>query len=331
MAISGSDYSLATGSGSTAIARIQAQFLDLPLLRSSHDGQTGYVALAADPWPSGGAILLRSQSQSGWQDNASISDSAIMGESLSDFAKGPVNLFDRANHLDIEIFSGSLLSVEELDLFSGANSFAIQTMDGDWEVFQAQTIELIGTRQYRLSKLLRGQLGTQGAMVDLLAAGAPIVYLSEGIAQVDMSLSDVNKPYYWRYGPSGEAVGSDRFTTEQHAFKGRGLVPYSPAHARWKVDANSDHVITWIRRTRIDGDSWDLYRIPLGEEREAYEIDILIGETLVRTFETSAPKAIYSQTDRIADLGSATASYSIRVYQISALVGRGDALEANRL
>lgn len=221
------------------------------------------------------------------------------------------------------------LSVSDEELFAGANSFAIQTPDDDWEIIQARDIELIGAGRYRLSHLLRGQLGTESAMQETLPASAPIVYLSDGLQQVDMSLSDLQQPYYWRYGPTGDTVGSDRFTTKEHAFKGRGLVPLSPVHARWTIEANGDHAIRWIRRTRIDGDSWDLYQVPLGEEQEAYEIEIVsTSNELKRTISTNAPSITYSQADRVADLGGADVAYQIRVYQMSALVGRGEALAA---
>ena len=102
---------------------------------------------------------------------------------------------------------------------------------------------------------------------------------------------------------------------------GRALKPYAPVHARWVSDEAGNHTITWIRRTRLDGDSWALYQVPLGEALEAYEVDIIGGGDVVRTIETSTPEAIYSATQRQADLGSVDSAYKIRVYQISVLVG----------
>ncbi|MCV6576262.1 MAG: glycoside hydrolase/phage tail family protein [Cohaesibacter sp.] len=328
-AISGSDYSLTNGVSNNRVTKVIGRFLDLPMLKSGHDAKAGYVALAADPWP-GKALMLRSQNESGWQENVVVAGSAIIGESLTGFGVGPVGVFDHGNQLDIEIYSGSLLAVEDLDLFAGANSFAIQNSFGQWEVFQAGKIELIGTNQYRLSRLLRGQLGTESAIMDIVAAGAAIVYLAEGVAQVDMSLGDLRKSYYWRYGPSGEVIGSDSFTTQQHTFSGRGLRPFSPVHPKWKIESNGDHLISWIRRTRQDGDSWALYQVPLGEDRESYEMDILtLGGEVKRTIAVTETSAVYSQAERISDLGGETVPYKIKVYQMSALVGRGSALCAN--
>ncbi|WP_162916919.1 baseplate multidomain protein megatron [Cohaesibacter haloalkalitolerans] len=327
LSVSGATLSIRAASTTGSLTRILARFMDLPLLQPDHDPNAGYVALAAKRWP-GAGLVLRSATESNWQTNIEISNSAIIGETLTALDKGPLYVLDRGNSLDIEIFSGSLLSVTEDELLAGANAFAIETSAGTWEIIQAQTVELIGTNRYRLSTLLRGQLGTESAMLDTVAAGAAIVYLAQGIAQADMTLSDVGKDYYWRYGPEGETVGSDRFTTEQHAFTGRALKPYAPVHARWSIDDADNHTITWIRRTRLDGDSWDLYQVPLGEEQEAYEVDIISGGAVVRTITTSAPQASYSAAERLADLGSATAGYDVAIYQISQTLGRGDALEA---
>ena len=96
-----------------------ARFMDLPLLQPDNDPNAGYVALSAKRWPSGGAIMVRSQTESGWQDNVSLSSSAIIGETLTEFKKGPMHIFDRANVLDIEIYGGALLSVEQTELFAG--------------------------------------------------------------------------------------------------------------------------------------------------------------------------------------------------------------------
>ena len=41
------------------------------------------------------------------------------------------------------------------------------------------------------------------------------------------------------------------------------------------VRSSGDIAISWIRRTRSGGDNWELPEVPLGEESESYEVDIL--------------------------------------------------------
>ena len=60
---------------------------------------------------------------------------------------------------------------------------------------------------------------------------------------------------------------------------------------------------SWIRRTRIDGDSW-LGEVPLGEDSERYAVDILSGSTVLRTLDAAAPSVLYAAADEIADFGA---------------------------
>jgi len=86
--------------------------------------------------------------------------------------------------------------------------------------------------------------------------------------------------------------------------------------------------IKWVRRTRIDGDDWAAGDVPLGEGREAYEIDVLSGATVKRTLSSATPEVLYAATNEIADFGAPQMTLSIRVVQLSATVGRGFAAEA---
>ena len=84
---------------------------------------------------------------------------------------------------------------------------------------------------------------------------------------------------------------------------------------------------TWIRRTRIDGDTW-VGEVPLGEDSERYALDILSGSDVVRTLDVTSPAALYAAADEIADFGAPQTNLSIRVSQLSATVGRGFATES---
>jgi hypothetical protein len=78
-----------------------------------------------------------------------------------------------------------------------------------------------------------------------------------------------------------------------------------------------------VRRTRLGGDSWETPEVPLGEDTESYEVDILDGASVKRTLTASTPGAIYSAAAQAADFGSPQPAYSLRVYQLSSSYGRG--------
>ena len=85
--------------------------------------------------------------------------------------------------------------------------------------------------------------------------------------------------------------------------------------------------ISWIRRTRIDGDLWELAEVPLGESTEQYRLEIYAGATLKRSLVLSAPNYFYTNADFTTDFSASPAAVKLRVAQISAVVGVGDILE----
>jgi SPP1 family predicted phage head-tail adaptor len=84
-----------------------------------------------------------------------------------------------------------------------------------------------------------------------------------------------------------------------------------------------DLALSWVRRTRIGGDSWDSVEVPLAEETERYEVDILDGPDVVRTISSSTPSLTYTAAEQTADFGAPQSSLSLRVYQLSPVFGRG--------
>ena len=100
------------------------------------------------------------------------------------------------------------------------------------------------------------------------------------------------------------------------------LLPLAPVHPRARrVDDAID--IGWIRRTRIDGDSWELAEVPLGEENELYEIAIRDGDTELRRTRTTAPAWSYPAALELADFGEAQSEIEIVIAQLSVVAGRG--------
>jgi hypothetical protein len=104
------------------------------------------------------------------------------------------------------------------------------------------------------------------------------------------------------------------------------LRPLAPVHVK-AARSGSGVTLSWVRRTRFDGDSW-VGEVPLGEDSERYAVDILSGADVVRTLETVAPAALYPAADEIADFGAPLASLHVRVTQLASTVGRGIAADS---
>jgi hypothetical protein len=82
-------------------------------------------------------------------------------------------------------------------------------------------------------------------------------------------------------------------------------------------------LISWLRRSRLDGDAWEPVEIPLGETSEAYEIDIMNGASVVRTLRSLAPTISYSADQEFADFGAVQPTLQLRIAQMSSIAGRG--------
>ena len=195
---------------------------------------------------------------------------------------------------------------------------------------QAGAAELLAPGRYRLTRLLRGQRGTEGAMANPAPAGARVVVLDASLGTLPIAEADLGIPWNWHIGPASRPVNDETYVAQAFTPEGVGLRPFSVAHVEqpWrKPRAPGDLTIRWTRRSRaLAADSWGAVDAPLGEELEAYEVEILDGATVKRVLSTATTSAVYTAAQQTADWGAPLGpgdSLAIRIFQLSALVGRG--------
>ena len=299
-----------------------AWLLDLPLLTGSEDPYAGHVAAARIPWSPGGVAVYRSPEASGFTLAASCRRPATVGMLLEPLAPGPWSRLDRASRPVVRLHHGSLASTTPLAMLGGANAAAVRDAAGRWEVLQFERATLTAPATYTLSGLLRGQAGTEHVMAATLPAGAPFVLLDSSVAPVPLARADLGLAFEWRHGPADRDLGHPSFTALTHAFVGTALAPLAPVHVRGSRAANGDLTVAWIRRTRLGGDGWLAPEVPLAEETELYEVDILDGAAVKRTLVVSTPVATYTAAAQTSDFGSPQPSVSLRIHQLGTL-GRG--------
>ncbi|SES77036.1 baseplate multidomain protein megatron [Oceanicella actignis] len=303
---------------------ILMEFLDLPLLadQAAPDWR-GYVAAHADPWP-GGAVLLRSPDEfTGYQSNAVLGLRAAMGETATPLEPGRLWAWS-GESVDVRMFSGGLVTRPRVDVLNGANALAVKHPAG-WEVVQFRAADLVGPDTWRLSGLLRGQRGTESVRAAApLPPGASVVALDAAVAPVAMSPQDVGRAWWWKYGPAGVAQDDASFRTASHAFAGLGRRPFSPVHLR-AAYAGGDVILTWTRRTRIEGDRWpDVGDSPLGESSLAWRVEIGPADDPARVAEIAGADVsgwTYSAAMQAAD--GLTGPAEVRVAQVSETFGPG--------
>ena len=302
--------------------------MDLPQLRDDHVAHRPMIAVHANPWP-GGIAVFRSESEDGFEPLATLTRRAVIGALASTLWSGPVSRFDHGNSFEVSLLSGSLASVTDTALFNGANAFAIESSAGVWEVLQAGRAELVGPRRYRLSRLLRGQRGTEWAMSPMVAAGARIVELDQA-RELPIGIGDLGTPWNWRIGPSSRPVSDERYEAAVFEPEGMGLRPFSPCHLiqPWKwARTPGDYTIIWIRRSRdLAADNWTTGDAPVAEESLSFAVEILDGAAVKRSLTSATTSVVYTAAQQTADWGAPLgpgAMLAVRIFQISAVVGRG--------
>lgn len=311
------------------VGRADVVFLDLPVIAASGAETDGYVALHQAPWP-GSLALYKSPGNDGFELATLAHAAATIGALIDPLPAAPPGRWDHATQVRVRLASGSLRSESRLAVYDGANALAVRRDDGSWEVCQFVRAELVAPLTYALSGFLRGQQGTEDLRASgtaIAAAGQPVVVVDATLVQVPVGEAGIGRPLNWRYGPANRDIGHATYGQSNHAFAGVARRPYAPVHVRGRR-VNGDVAISWVRRTRIEGDGWAQAEVTLGEQVEAYEVDILDGDAVVRTLPAATPAVTYRKVDQIADFGLVPATVACRVFQMSATWGRGKARDA---
>jgi hypothetical protein len=301
----------------TSISATRLELLDLPAFPT--DAVTdaylryGVVGLGGD-W-TGSAVYRSDDGGSNYALMQTLTAQATIGAVLNIIPAGTVYTWDDSTTIDVLLTFGQLQSVTDIAVLNGANVCVI----GD-EVIQFQTATLLDTNKYRLSNLLRGRLGTEWA-VSGHVAGERFIMLTNALARELMASSGWSISKKYKPVTIGSTLGAT--TAQDFTYAAKALKPYSPAHIVGSRSAG-DLTISWKRRTRIGGDWRDAVDIPLSEESERYEVDIMSGVTLKRTITgLTSPTALYTSAQQVTDFGAAQSSILMNAYQLSAAVGRG--------
>ncbi len=284
-----------------------------------------WIAAQATPWP-GALALYKKTGDASFSFNRLMSQQATMATTLQNFPAGLPHRIDNSFTLDVLMRYGAFTSISKDELLNGGNLAAIGSSATGYEIVQFQFATLVAANTYRLSGFLRGQAGSESEMLAARAAGENIVLLNAAVVQPDLPAIEAGLAKTWRLGPAQLDLGHASFTEFTVTGSLISLRPLKPTQLKSLTDASGIQ-INWIRRGRIDADSWDVAEIPLGEDSEIYQLSILDGAVLKRSVTTTAPNYLYTTASIIADFGVMPASLTLRVAQASAAYGAGTILE----
>lgn len=312
----------------SALPNTALELLDIPMLSDTENLAGIYVAVTGSTtdWTLG--ALYESVDGTTYALDSTITDQAAIGTcntTLGDWTGG--NIFDDVNTVTVNVGAIQTLSSYSRDavLTGAAPAYVIGS-----EIVYALNATLISPGVYTLSGFLRGRRGTDWASTGHVAAERVVELLptGDGIRFVPLNAVDLGALRYFKAVSAGQLLSAA--TAKTLTPGGITLKPFAPVNARVNRDA-ADHIITWQRRTRLSNRLVGSLPIsaPLGEATEAYEVDIFAssgaataGGPVLRTITATVQTCPYTSAQRTTDGTGSTVVY-MRVYQISAAVGRG--------
>ena len=249
---------------------------------------------------------------------------AVMGTTLDPLGAGPLWRTDPATMIRVRLIAGALQSVPRAALLGGANAAAIGTPEDGFEIVQFAAAELVDPDTYALTGLIRGQGGSEPEMLGLRPAGQRFVLLDGNVVPLARRRSD-RAAGHAQGRPAGDPA-DPAFVDVTMVSRGLSLRPLAPVHLRWRRDGEALR-FRWIRRTRIGGDAWEGAEVPLGEERERYELMLQQGEKML-ALTVDAPSAAISAAEQRSAFGEVLQGTArLRVSQLSTVYGRGAVFE----
>ncbi|EDQ33772.1 hypothetical protein HPDFL43_04945 [Hoeflea phototrophica DFL-43] len=312
------------GSDASASFAPELMLMDLPVLSGSDETAWARAAGLSVPWR---RIALSSSVESeGYAARATLDAPARLGTLASALPPGAgEGRILKGQMIEVDLAFGGLASVSRLALLNGANAAAILSDAVVWEVVQFELAEEVSSGRWRLSNLLRGQGGTDDAMRAGASAGNRFVLIDSAVVPLGLTLEEAGRALNWIAEPVGGAA--EGAAPEIFAGGERALTPLSPVHLDARREPGGVR-FRWIRRGRLQADSWAPADIADDEGFERYRAEILLGGASIRTAEMESPNWLYTHAEELADFGSEQTELTLRVAQAGRRVPWGIARTA---
>jgi hypothetical protein len=295
--------------------------IDTVTLKDSHDAPLVYVAacrVSSDgEWP--GCGVYRDKG-AGYELEVAIGQEATMGRAVTVLPVADAAAWDETNTVDIDLYTGTLQSATELQVLNGANLGILGDELIQWRT-ASQPDAVTYPKRWRLSGLLRGRRGSDYGCSTHATNEKFVVLDDDTVTTIEMDLAERGVARNWKAVTDGQQVGDADYAS--FTWDARTLKPLSVVDVQGARDGSNNLTITWKRRTRAGGHWADATDVPLAEESERYEVDVMSGATVKRTVSVTAQTASYLASEATADGLAPAGPVTFRIYQISATVGRG--------
>lgn len=229
---------------------------------------------------------------------------AVIGMTLGVLPPATPLLLDRASTLDIQLAGADLLLTDAdfVGIAGGANRALVGR-----EVVQFASAIPLGDGRWRISHFLRGRGGTESETTTHVN-GEPFVLLDGALSIFDPQLmGDVATT---RIVASG--LGDPEPVSASVHNPGLTRRPLSPVHGWCARDANGSLRLRWTRRARGCWTWLDEVDLPLNEQAELWDIQLIGPNGLAKSWQTGSAALILSAEE----CGSLPTSARFEVRQI---------------
>jgi hypothetical protein len=246
---------------------------------------------------------------------------------LGDFEDGSYGVDETAS-LTVDFIGGADPATATLDeLLEGPTvNLAYYGAPGRWEVVQFMAAVYdgpgspAGKRRFVLTGFRRGHRGSEANIANHEAGDNFIVIDPLKMQPVYVPVDILNTENEIKYYVDGDEQDSDLITPT-----GVNMMPLSPDNVTAERDGSDHWQLAWERRTRRASnyggsgtdnglDAHDLMK---------FQVAILDGAAEVRSITVTDEAATYTAAQQVTDFGSVQDEITVRIYQMSDIVGRG--------
>ena len=290
--------------GQTEVAQIipaTFQLMDIPLLRDADNTPGFYIAIGGGP-----AAIYESTDNTAFNQVTTSNGGATIGTCttiLPSWSGG--GIVDELSSVTVNVGGKQLSSITRADMLASAEA---NTAVIGSEILQYENATLVSAGVYTLTGLLRGRQDT--ATTGHIAGETFVLLSGGGVKFIPLQASDLGRIRYYKAAATGQTLSS--VASKSITPQGINLTPFAPYNLRAQ-STSTEVQVTWSRKTRLS-ENWLAGLVPLGESSEQYDVELYNGGTLV----TSATVTTPSWSSPLALTG-----YTVKVYQVSATVGRG--------
>lgn len=294
----------------------QGLFLDPNALNDQDTSVRVYVAVHGydrQGWP-GATIYASENGGASYDEVAQVVNSATVGIVATPVANADWHVWDDTTTISVQLKTGSLSSVSDLDVLNGKNWCQIGS-----EIIGFKNAVLTGTKTYTLSRLLRGRQGTEQS-VSTHAANELFVLFDSGVAKIEWSDADRGTTKKYKVVTKGSSLDK---------VEGLDVQMFSRNTLMWPVyngkilKVGSDFQVSWKERVRFNNEMIDYATTNHDADWAGYGIQVMDGSTVKNSYTTTSELWTYSEAMQIQDFGSAQSSLTVKVVQMSSKWGSG--------